>query len=139
MTKLPPLSEHTEQANFVSEVYSRYTSRPDFIPVLFYAVVNGFYVASNKPSKFALLAKYKAEGWRPGVADVHYDQPRGDYCKLVIEMKRSDKRNTKDGGLTPEQKEYLEAAASVGAFTDVCYCAEEAFETFSKYMSLEAK
>ncbi len=139
MTKLPPISEHTEQANFFSEVRARYASRPDFIPELFYAIVNGFYAAGTGGRKYALLAKYKAEGWKPGIGDVHYDQPRGEYCKLVIEMKRRDKKNTKDGGLTPDQIVYLAAAASVGTFTDVCYCAEEAVETFARYMELEPK
>ena len=136
MTKLPILSEHSEQAEFVTRVKLEYRNDETFIPALFYSVVNGFWAAGSGPRKFALLAKYKAEGMNPGVSDCHYDQPRGGYNKLVIEMKRSDKRNAKDQGLRLEQIEYLDAARSVGAFVRVCFCAEEATEAFNEYMRM---
>jgi hypothetical protein len=133
------LSEHMEQASFFSEIGYRYRSRPDFIPALFYAMVNGFYAAGVGARKHALLAKYRAEGWKSGIPDVRYDQPRGPHPFLVIEMKRADKRNTRDGGLRPEQIEYLDAARSVGAFVRVCYCADEAIAAMDEYMRLETK
>lgn len=131
------LLEHQEQSNFVAEVFARYGNRIDFIRELFFAVPSGF-VAGGK-NKFALLGKLQNEGWHSGVADLHYLQPRGKYPYMAIEMKRSDKRNVKNGGLSPEQMLYIEAAKSVGAYVRVCYTAEEAMDEFDKYMRMEAK
>jgi hypothetical protein len=136
MTKQPVASEHNEQAAFFADISYRYQHNPEFVPELFYAIVNGFYAAGTGGRKFALLAKYRSEGWRPGIADVHYDQPRGEYNKLVIEMKRSDKRNTKDGGLRPDQIAYLEAARKAGTYVCVCYDADEAVAEFAAYMAM---
>lgn len=146
MTKLPPLSEHQEQVIFVSDTRARYALRDDFIPALFFAVVNGFWVAGSDGEKgkasgrnFAMMAKYKAEGMRKGVADLQYQQPRGGHPFCVIEMKRSDLRNQQGkepGGLKPEQIVYLDAARDVGAYVCVCYSGDEAIEAFADYMSL---
>lgn len=130
------LLEHQEQSNFVAEVFARYGNRIDFIRELFFAVPSGF-VAGGR-NKFALLAKLEREGWHKGIADIHYLQPRGKYPYLVIEMKRSDKRNVKDGGMTPEQVLYIEAAKTVRAFVRVCYSADEAITVFDEYMGMEA-
>jgi hypothetical protein len=127
-------SEHDEQAVFYQDTLLEYRLRDDFIPELFFAVVNGFYLSGK--GKWGLLKKYKAEGWRSGIADIQYQQPRGSHPFCVIEMKRSDLRGDKKGGLEKEQVEYLNAARRVGAYVCVCYSADEAKEAFADYMKL---
>lgn len=139
MTTLAIPTEHDEQAGFVGDVKARYQHRRDFYPELFYSVPNGFWAAGKGNAKFALIAKYKAEGMRPGVADVMYDQPRGGFTKFVCEMKRRDRRNEKNGGLSDDQMAYLNAARKVGAFVCVCYTADEAVQCFDNYMAMEAE
>lgn len=129
------LTEHQIQAIFVQEIKYEYRLRVDFIPALFYAVVNGFWAAGKGNAKFALMQKYKSEGMNPGVADLHYDQPRGQFTKLVIEFKHGDKRNEENGGVSSEQIEYLTKIRPY-AFTAVCYSPEEAKKVFDWYMSL---
>ena len=131
--KLSILTEHQEQAGFVSEVKARYAQRPDFVAELFFAVPNGMQAGGK--NKFALVAKFKAEGMNPGVFDIHYLQPRGKYPFFCLEYKRSDKRNEKNGGLSPEQVLYSVAAARAGAFVCVAYTADEGVKYFEEYMN----
>lgn len=135
MVKLPVPSEHDEQASFVAEVRARYANRSDFLPELFFAVPNGLQAGGR--NRFALINKFKAEGLNPGVFDIHYLQPRGGHPYLTIEFKRRDRRNERDGGLSPEQRLYFQAAKIVGADVHVCYTAEEAVEKFNEYMGKE--
>jgi hypothetical protein len=73
----PIPTESQIQAVFVREVKYEYRNNEQFIPSLFFAVVNGFWAAGEGARKGKLMAKYMAEGMNPGVADLHYDQPRG--------------------------------------------------------------
>ncbi len=131
------ISEHQEQANFFAEIKFAYRIREDFVAELLFSVPNGMWLGGQ--NKYALMTKYKAEGFRPGVADVIYLQPRGPYNCLVIEFKAQDKRNEKNGGLSPEQSEFLEAVNAAGGCADVCYGAEHALEVFGAYMAQEAR
>ncbi len=131
--KVPRISEHAEQATFISEVRSRYGHRRDFTPRLLFAVPNGAWFGGKKP--WAMYAKLKAEGMQKGVSDILYLQPRGGYAYLVVEMKAQDKRD-KAGAVTQEQQAFLQAVIAVGATGSVCYGAEEAFRIFSWYMTL---
>lgn len=126
--------EHEIQSAFVQEVLYKYSNDPRFVEPLFYAVASGF-VGGGK-NKFALINKLKREGWKNGIADIHYDQPRGDYSKMVIEFKRENRRNAVNGGLSDEQKEYLDALGEY-AFACVCYTVEEAISKFDYYMSFD--
>lgn len=131
------LTEHQEQSNFIAEVGHIFRNRSDFEPDLFFAVVNGFWAAGEGGRKYGLLNKYRVEGWRKGIADVQYQQPRGDHPYAVFELKRIDAKNKKNGGLEPEQMSYLSAAKKVGAFVRVCYGADEAIAAMQEYMSYE--
>lgn len=135
MVKSPIPSEHDEQASFVAEIRVRYASRSDFLPELFFSVPNGLQAGGR--NRFALIAKFKAEGLNPGVFDIHYLQPRGNHPYLCMEFKRRDRRNEKGGGLSPEQYLYYQAAKLVGAAAFVCYTADEAVEKFNEYMGKE--
>jgi len=133
--KLPPPTEHAIQAAFVREVKYQYRNDDQFIPALFYAVVNGFWAAGSGRRKGGLMGKYFDEGLNTGVADLHYDQPRGQFAKLVIEFKRETRRNTKNGGLTDEQAEFVTKIRPY-AYSAVCYTTDEALAVFAWYMAL---
>lgn len=129
------MSEHDEQAAFIGAVVATYRLRDDFIRPLFFSVPNGAVLGGNR---FALANKLKNEGMYPGVADVLYLQPRGDYAFFAAEMKTEKRRNERNGGLSDEQTDWLRAAHRVGAYAVVCYSADEAINEFSHYMTLEA-
>jgi hypothetical protein len=129
-------SEHEEQAAFFTMVLYKYQQHPDFARMLFFAVPNGAWLAGRRP--YAVMEKMKSEGFTPGVADVLYLQPRGKYAYLVIEMKRADKRNRKNGGLRDDQLEFLKSVDAAGGMSAVCWSAEDAELIFDTYMSLPA-
>lgn len=131
------VSEHTEQANFINEVDLRFHFRDDFIPLLLFAVPNGAWFGGKNP--WAMFAKFKAEGFKKGVSDLLYLQPRGEYNRLAIEMKAQDRLNEKDGGVSPEQAAFLAAVNENGGTGEVCYSAEQAIQIFSWYMSLPVR
>lgn len=139
--QLPELTEHQIQANFFREVSYTYRNDPTFVPILFYAVLNGAWIGgSSRSAKSGLVEKYKDEGWKSGIADFHYDQPRGPFSKMVIEFKRESKRGAKSkgvvtGGCSEQQIEYLEAI-SAHALVRVCYTIDEALGAFKYYMSM---
>ena len=134
IAKLPRISEHEEQANFFAEARLRFGFREDFLEVLLFSVPNGMWVGGG--NRFALMNKYKAEGFRSGVADILYLQPRGGYNCLAIEMKATDKRNDKSA-VSPEQFAFLAAVNGAGGIGEVCYGSEEALQIFTKYMNFE--
>ena len=128
-------TEHAEQAAFVQQVMYEFSNRSDFIRPLFFAVPNGMVIGGR--NRFALLNKYKAEGFTPGIADILYLQPRGGYNCLAIEMKSPDLRTAKGGGLTDGQLVFLANLNAAGGRGEVCYGAEEAISVFRNYMEAE--
>lgn len=128
------VSEHEEQANFFTSVRLIYAIRADFIPRLLFSVPNGMWIGGKNP--YALMNKFKAEGLQPGVADILYLQPRGEYSYLAIEMKAADKRNNKDA-VSPDQGEFLTEVNANGGMGEVCYGCDEALSIFSTYMSMK--
>lgn len=131
--KKPKLSEHQEQALFFESILYSYRLEPTFSRLLFFSVPNGAYLGGNR---FAMMDKLKREGFLPGVSDILYLQPRGGFVYLSIEMKTPDRRGHKDGGLSIDQINFLEAAKIAGAQAFVCYGHEEAIEAFNFYMGL---
>lgn len=102
---LGKLSEHQHQATFVEHVLWTYRNRPDFIRRLFFAVPNGAWLGGKRPAY--VMEKLKGEGLLPGVADLLYLQPRGEYAYLAIEMKTPERAKEKDAGLTEDQRDFL--------------------------------
>lgn len=92
--KLIP-TESQEQANFVNEVRLQYRNDPTFIYPLFFSTLNGAWLGGKS---FAIWQKHQKEGAVQGVSDILYLQSRGNYSFFAAEMKRSDRRNQKDGG-----------------------------------------
>lgn len=129
------MSESGEQKAFVTYVLWKYSNNPEFIRPLFFACPNGAWLGGN--NKFALMNKYRAEGWTNGVSDILFLVPRGKYNYFALEMKTTKRAGEKDGGVSEEQIEFLRAAKSVGAYTVIAYGADEAIAAFEIYMSME--
>jgi hypothetical protein len=125
-------SESEEQKAFVAEVLYKYANRPDFFRPLFFAVPNGAWLGGD--NRYALINKYKAEGFTPGVSDILYLQPRGSWVFLAIEMKAVYAKNNYGGGVSDAQRAFLVAAGEAGGLALVAYGADEAIEAFDKYM-----
>jgi hypothetical protein len=134
--KKPRISEHSEQVNFFETIRNDYRFNPEFNEGVLFAVPNGVWIGGQ--NKFALFAKYKAEGFKPGVSDVLYLQPRGEFGYLAIEMKAEDRRGESDA-VTPEQTDFLEAVERAGGWGVVCYGCDEAVSVFKTYMELERR
>lgn len=135
--KLPGLPEHDIQATFFRQVTLEHRLDPTFKPELFYAVLNGPWLAlEDKKRKDALVEKYMSEGWKAGIPDIHYDQPRGGFNKLVFEFKKASRRKEKNGGMSDGQVEYMESIAPY-AFARVIYSVDEGISYFNEYMNGE--
>lgn len=128
-------TEHAEQAAFVQYVHAQYSARDDFAAPLFFAVPNG---APLGKRGYTVMNKLKAEGLRPGVSDILYLQPRGDYAYLAIEMKRESRAGERDGGLSQLQSAFLQSVIRAGGLAEVCYSAEDAMAAFDDYMEQPA-
>lgn len=53
---------------------------------------------------------------------------------VLIEMKKPDQRNKKNGGLSQSQVQEHRKLASVGVIIPVCYTKDEAIEVLMRYM-----
>lgn len=102
-----------------------------------YAIPNGGF------RHIAEAAKFVATGTRAGVPDICLPCPgiRKVYSVIVasyhgcyIELKKESRRNTKNGGCTQEQLDYLEYLQSAGYYCKVCYSWEEARDVILNYL-----
>lgn len=118
------------QITFVQYVGVRYSNDPTFDERLLYHPPNGMYLG-NSAARFRHIAKFRAMGMRDGVSDIHYDQPRGKYSKLAIELKRE-----KGGVVSAAQAAYIEALTQAGGYAVVCRGYDAAVAAFDFYMSL---
>lgn len=125
------MTEHSDQAAFFDEIAWKFRNREDFVDNLFFATMNGAWFGGNGARMYAAR---KREGFKKGVADILYLQPRGPYAYLAIELKTEKRRKEKNGGLEPEQQEFILAVNRNGGFGMVCYGVAEAVATFENYM-----
>lgn len=133
---LPKASEHNEQATFFDWMdFNKLREHPEIHP-LFFAVPNGTHLAGNAKQRAAKMAKLKAEGLTPGVADTVFLSGRGGYLGLVMEFKTPDRRDEKDGGLSENQREFLRAAKTEGYLAEVAYGADHAIQIVSSYLAM---
>lgn len=95
--------------------------------LLLFAVPNGgFRIASE-------AARLYAEGVVPGVSDLIYLEPRGNYGALCIEMK-----TTLTGSRQSDrQKEWQKAVEAVGIRYVICRTLEEFMKEVEDYLALE--
>lgn len=122
-------TESEEQAGFFSEVEYRYRNRSDFKRLLLFATFNG--------EVWRSFQKVMRAGLTPGVSDVLYLQPRGGHPFFACELKAIDRREQKDGGVTPAESTWLQAAREAGAFVVVSYGADELLDHFATYMNYD--
>ena len=135
-SSLPRVSEHAEQANFIEAVGCIYGHRDDFIPTLLFAVPNGSWFGGSNP--WAMFNKFKKEGFRQGVSDLIYLQPRGKFNCLAIEMKALDRKGKKDA-VSDEQQEFIDAVKQAGGAAFDCYGCDEALIVFEGYMNFPVR
>lgn len=93
-----------------------------------YAIPNGGF------RHIAEAAKFVATGTRAGVPDICLPKPWGKYAGCYIELKKESRRNTKNGGCSQEQLDYLEYLTSAGYYCEVCYSWEEARDILINYL-----
>jgi hypothetical protein len=73
------------------------------------SVPNGQMIGGR--NKFALIAKYKAEGLTPGVSDLFLCVPKNGYGGLWLEMKARGKTAS---SLSPDQRMWLSDMEKIG-------------------------
>lgn len=78
----------------------------------------------------AVARRMKAEGVTPGVADLCWPYPRGEYHGLYIEMKAAG------GAVRKEQSEFIAFAREQGYYCSVCYGADEAISAIETFNAL---
>lgn len=124
-------SEHGEQsALFCWAALPEQQTRFPFFRKLLFAVPNGGSRGDTRESAKLVGGKMKAEGVKPGVADILLAFPWCGYHGLFIEMKRAD-----GGTQSIEQKEF-EAWASWANYKYVlCFGWHEAVEQIEQYLT----
>ena len=125
------MTEHQDQASFFYEISLRLRNRDDFVPELFFATMNGAWFGGNGARMYEAR---KREGFKKGVADILYLQPRGKFSYLAIELKTEKRYKEKNRGVEPNQEIFLDAVRKNGGRALVCYGAEEAVDAMLEYM-----
>ena len=78
--------------------------------------------------------KFKAMGVKPGVPDLFLPIKKGHWSGLWIELKRQKFKNTKSGGISAPQNEWIEHLQSQGFGAIVCYGWEEVRDVLIQYL-----
>lgn len=143
------MSEHHEQALVVKWAVTQLLDYPE-LDCLFAIPNLGVKFDGDERRGYALMARMKAQGLRPGMPDLCLPVARGGYNALFVEMKRIKLRETKTKGVvlekthpTPLQVEWHDKLRITGNLVLVCYTAEEAERALldyldSKYLRLSA-
>ena len=100
-------------------------------------IANGGSRGDSVASRAIRGAQLKAQGVRPGVADVCLPVRRGKYSGLYIEMKKpseNPKREGSKGGVSDEQAEFGAFVKAQGFGWCVCYSWEEASAAIVQYL-----
>jgi hypothetical protein len=111
------MNEHQEQVavcEYLNLLGQKYT-----------AIVNGFFGNKN----FGMVAKFKREGWNKGLPDLFIILKKGNNTQpIFIEMKTKDRKPKRKGkgGISDEQKEWINALNETCIKAFVCYGFDEA-------------
>lgn len=119
-------SEHGDQAALVA--WLKMTGIWDKYGV--FAVPNGMPIPASPRVRAKIVNYMKAEGMRPGAADLFFPVARGGFFGMFVEMKRED-----GGQLRDNQKEFLEIVERAGYFTAVPAGYDEAIGIVQDYLS----
>lgn len=98
------------------------------------AIVNSFFGNKN----FGMIAKFKREGWNKGLPDLFIILKKKKTQAIFIEMKTvklKPKRNGK-GGVSKEQKGWIDAINETSIKAFVCYGFDEAREVIDNELKL---
>ena len=117
------MSESTEQQAVVQWFSMQY---PKYRLI---SVPNGQMIGCR--NKFALIAKYKAEGLTPGVSDLFLCVPKNGYSGLWLEMKARGKGVS---SLSSDQKLWLADMAKIGYRAEWAAGFEQAKEIIEEYL-----
>lgn len=95
-----------------------------------------FAIPNGGSRHIAEATKMVATGLRRGVPDVFLPVHNTftHYSGCFIEMKIEKKRNTKNGGCSDEQVEWIEYLTKAGYYCKVCYSWMEARDTLVNYL-----
>lgn len=117
-------SEGTEQEDIISWCYYHETQYPE---------LKWIYHCPNGGKRNAQeAAKFKRQGVKAGVPDLHLPVAKGRYIGLYIELKYEG------GKLQKTQREWLEAMQAAGHYTCTCYGYETAVKIIEQYVTLKS-
>lgn len=123
MAKRPPCPhEDVEQATLFSWAHMKLFKYPELD--MLYHIPNG-----GKRNK-AEAARFKAEGVKAGVPDIHLPVARCGYHSLYIEMKRRHGNTT-----TENQDEWIAKLRAQGNAVEVAYGWEHASQIIESYLN----
>lgn len=117
------MSEHTEQAAVCDWLDHYYPN------VLYWANINGAWLAGSRQQRIMQVNKLKAEGYLPGVADLTIAEPRGGYHGMFLEMK------TITGSLSENQEWFLAQVRERGYYAVTAYGYDEAVQYLTDYLA----
>lgn len=116
-------SEHLEQRDFFDFLRKLEFGNPDIRFV--YAIPNGGL------RNIRVAKSLKDEGVKPGVPDICWPCPMGEFHGLYIEMKR-----TKLGKVSADQRVWIDWLKEKGCYVEVCKGFEEAKNVFLTYIKM---
>ena len=121
------MSEHDQQVAVVQWFRIQYPKHKMI------AIPQGQWIAgSSIKGKYALIAKYKREGWTSGVSDLFICHSDGQNCGLWLEMKDKGKNQS---SLSQVQKEWLVDMKKAGYLAKWASGADKAIEIITDYMN----
>ena len=120
------MSEHDEQVAVIDFVRLQYPE------IRIIAIPNGQWLAGDGKRKYALIQKYKREGWLNGVSDLFICHSDGQNHGLWIEMK--DRGKTKSS-LSIPQRAWLKDMNKAGYVAKWAAGADAAIKIIQDYMN----
>ena len=93
------------------------------------ALLKMYHIPNGGKRSKTEAARFKAEGVKPGMPDVHLPTARGKYHSLYIEMKRQ-----RGGRLSQDQKDRIDELREEGNKVVVCMGWEEAARVIMEYL-----
>lgn len=121
-------SEHSQQAAFFCWASMHQSEYP--MLRFMHAVPNG---GQRHP---AVAAKLRAEGVKPGVADIFLPWPCGRFAGLYLEFKAAKYESKLNGGLSPDQIGFRNFVLSAHYEYKVAYSWLQAVDIVLKYMGI---